>query len=207
MRALALLLAAVTFVPGCAPRPSVNTAAVAADEQLRVTLHQPADGMYSYTLSEPAYVAIFAVSRGRGISLAFPMFGSQASHRGRAGLNMEPPQGAGRFVMPRAPSELNQRTRSFFGHTDAYYILASREPLPLEQILESPYFLRSLLGDDSFRANSLPRAREALEHALVGHMQRDDWASAVYFTVRSPFQTAAVDERNTGSHLRASWPW
>ena len=203
MRALSVILAAVTFVAGCAPRPSVDTGAVPACQPLRVTLHPPADGMYSYTLSEPAYVAIFAVSRGRGVTLAFPMFGSQAAHRGRAGLNMEPPQGAGLFVMPDAASVHKHRQRSFFGNTDAYYILASREPLPLEEILESPYFLRGLLGDDSFRAHSLPRARGALEHALVGHMQTDDWASAVYFTVRSPFQLVAWDERNAGSHLRA----
>lgn len=207
MRTLSMILATGALALGCAPRPSVNTAAVSWEQRLTVTLHPPADGMYRYTLSEPAYVAIFAVSRGRGVSLAFPSFESQAGYRGRAGLNMEPPQGAGLFVMPRVPSEDKQRLRSFSGYTDAYYILASREPLPLEEILESPYFLRSLLGADLFRATDLSRTRAALEHALVRDLRNEDWASAVYFTVRSPFQLAAADERNAWNPLRAPWSW
>ena len=73
-----LLLAAIPLALACAAPIAVQTAAAPADTPsdapLTVKLHEPANGVFQYSLSEPAYVAIFAVTRGYGSRLVYPYF-------------------------------------------------------------------------------------------------------------------------------------
>lgn len=193
-----LLLAAIPLALACAAPIAVQTAAAPADTPsdapLTVKLHEPANGVFQYSLSEPAYVAIFAVTRGYGSRLVYPYFESQIDHRGRAGLNQESVHaGGGMFAgySGGLPSDQRDRERFFLGGTDAYYIIASRTPLPLEEIVQSPYALRDLLGDEAFLATNLATTWDAIERLLAEDVPDEDLASDVYFAFRSPFLLSA----------------
>jgi hypothetical protein len=184
-----LLLAAIPLALACAAPLPIQTAVAPSDAPLVVKLHEPTNAVFHYSLSEPAYVAIFAVTRGYGSRLVFPYFESQIDHRSRAGLNQESVHAGGRMIgYPGGlPSDQRDRERNFLGATDAYYIIASRTPLPLEEIVQSPYALRDLLGDEAFLANNLSTTWDALESLLAEGVPDEDRASDVYFVFRSPF--------------------
>jgi hypothetical protein len=110
-----------------------------------------------YVLSEPAYVAIFAVTPGHGISLIFPYSIDQVDRPSKQGINqLWPYRTSGR----------------------AYYIIASRYSLPLEGILKSKSLLRRLVGEEAFRATKLSDTWAALNTVLVGELPDQAWASS-----------------------------
>lgn len=184
-----VFLAAIPLVFGCAQQSVVPAPPLPSDEPLEVRLHQPGAGALKYTLSEPGYIAIFAVTRGHGISILFPYYASQADHRSHAGLNQETVHG-GSGAWGYSVSARNEH-RALFGYADAYYIIASKHPLPVEGILQSPFLLRSLIGADVFRATNLTDTWAALEEVLVGGLPDDSWASDVYLNWRDPFMTTS----------------
>jgi len=188
MRKLALL-AAVPFALGCAQQSAVRAPSLPTAEPLQVRLFQPTGGALNYQLSEPAYVAIFAVTRGHGISLVFPHYVSQADHRSHAGLNQETVHG-GSGAWGYSTTARNDH-RSLFGYADAYYVIASKYPLPVDGMLQSPWVLRSLVGADVFRATNLTDTWAALESVLVEGLPADAWSADVYLNWRDPFMTAA----------------
>jgi len=194
MRKLALL-AAVPFVLGCAQQSMVRAPALPSNEPLQVRLFQPTGGALNFQLSEPAYVAIFAVTRGHGISMIFPHFQSQVEFRAHAGLNRETVHGGSGAWGHSAGTQYAHS--SLFGHADAYYVIASKYPLPVDGILQSPYILRSLVGADRFRATSLTDTWDALESLLVADLPDDMWATDVYLNWRDPFMTASWDSDRT----------
>ncbi|MGI9139507.1 MAG: hypothetical protein ACR2GJ_00150 [Gemmatimonadaceae bacterium] len=194
MRKLALL-AAVPFALGCAQQSAVRAPSLPTAEPLQVRLFQPTGGALNYQLSEPAYVAIFAVTRGHGISMIFPHFQSQVEFRAHAGLNRETVHGGSGAWGHSAGAQYAHR--SLFGHADAYYVIASKYPLPVDAILQSPYMLRSLIGADRFRATSLTDTWDALESLLVADLPDDAWAADVYLNWRDPFMTASWDSDRT----------
>lgn len=184
------LAALISFVLACAPPPLVVHSPVApSDAPLEVRLHQPIGDVLHYSLSEPAYVAVFAVRRGHGVRLVFPYFESQIRDRGHGGLNQETVHGGSRGwgYAGGLPSDQRHLQRIFAGNTDAYFIIASKEPLPLEGMLQSPYVLRSLLGDNAYRANNFSRTWDALANVLVAGLPEGAWSSDVFLTLHSPF--------------------
>ena len=181
---------AISFVLACAsPPPVVPGNIVPSDAPLDVRLHQPIGDVIHYSLSEPAYVALFAVTRGQGVRLVFPYFESQVAHRGHAGLNQETVHGGSRSwgYAGGLPSDQRELRSRLIGSTDAYFIIASKEPLPLEGILQSPYLLRSLLGEDAYRATNFSRTWSALANVLVAGMPAEAWSLDVYLTLRAPY--------------------
>lgn len=186
-----MCVASLLLAVGCAQPPLVQTAVAPSDAPLEVRLHQPIGGTLHYTLNEPAYVAIFAVSRGYGISLVFPHYQSQMDHRSHPGLNQETVHG-GRGAW--AYSTVSRYEGRVFGNTDAYYIIASKSPLPVEAFLQSPHVLRSLLGERTFRANNFTETWNALEELLVARLPHDHWASDAFVTWRDPFLSVAYSE-------------
>src|SRR5687767_3935458 len=141
-----VLLAAIPLALGCAQQSALRAPTLPTDQPLQVRLHQPTAGALNYTLSEPGYVAIFAVTRGHGISLLYPYYGSQADHRSHAGLNQETVHGGSAGWGYTAGGRNDHR--ALFGYADAYYVIASKYPLPVDGMLGSPYLLRSLIGAD-----------------------------------------------------------
>ena len=185
-----VLLAAIPFAFGCAQQSALRAPTLPTDQPLTVRLHQPTAGALNYTLSEPGYVAIFAVTRGHGISLLFPYYDSQADHRSHAGLNQETVHG-GTAGWGYTAGGRNEH-RALFGYADAYYVIASKYPLPVEGMMGSPYVLRSLIGADVFRATSFSETWDALESILVDGMPEGSWSSDVYLNWRDPFLSFAA---------------
>ncbi|MCR4338715.1 MAG: hypothetical protein NUW01_02395 [Gemmatimonadaceae bacterium] len=187
------LLAAIPFALGCAQQSAMRVPALPTDEPLHVRLFSPAAGAVNYELSEPAYVAIFAIRRGDGISMIYPHFRSQMDFRSKAGFNQ---QLVHRLNTSRAYSmSAGYDSRVLLGQADAYYVIASKYPLPVEGILQSPWALRRLVGADLFRATNLSDTWYALEEMLVEGLPDDAWASDVYLNWRAPFPTFATDPR------------
>lgn len=180
-----VLLAVIPLVLGCAQQSRVREMPVPSSRPMHVRLHQPTGGALNYSLSEPGYVAIFAVTRGYGISLVFPFFESQMDSPSRAGLNQQTVHGAS-GALGSTPGARNER-RAQLGYVDAYYVIASKYPLPLEGLIRSPNLLRSLLGEALFRASSLRETLDTVETLLVAHLPEDAWASDVYHNWRDPF--------------------
>ena len=188
MRKLALL-AAIPFVLGCAQQSVMRAPALPSDEPLQVRLYQPTAGALNYQLSEPAYVAIFAVTRGHGISMIFPHFQSQVDYQSHAGLNQETVHGgSGAWGYSRTAGTDH---RALFGYADAYYVVASKYPLPVDAMLQSPFVLRSLVGADLFRAANLSDTWDALESILVAGLPDDTWSSDGYLNWRDPFMAVS----------------
>lgn len=187
MRPFAFLFA-LPVVYGCALPSPLRAPHPPSEQPLAVRLYKPTAGVLNYHLSEPAYVAIFSVTQGRGISLIFPFYQSQIvqSHKG---FNQE--------TVHRGSDEwgsaagARSEPRPLFGYADAFYVVASKYPLPVEVMLESPYRLRSLMGATAFLGRNLTDTWEALESILVADLPADAWASAIYLNWRDPFATIA----------------
>ncbi|HUR92392.1 MAG TPA: hypothetical protein VMY38_06940 [Gemmatimonadaceae bacterium] len=184
-----VFLAAIPLALGCAQQSAFRAPHLPTDDPLEVRLHQPSAGALNYTLSEPGYVAIFAVTRGHGISLLYPYYQSQVEYRSHAGLNQETVHGG--TVGFGYTAGARYEHRALFGHADAYYVIASKYPLPVEGMLQSPYLLRSLMGADAFRATSLNGVGDALEAILVSDLPDDSWSSDLYMNWRDPFLSLA----------------
>ncbi|MGK2935418.1 MAG: hypothetical protein ACSLFE_09290 [Gemmatimonadaceae bacterium] len=163
MRPLVILAAALPLALGCAQQSATQRAALPEDGSLRVQLFPlSADrSTLDYTLSEPAYVAIFAVTRGRGINLVYPYSPTQIDRPGKRGINHVP--------------------RRAYG--SVYYIIASRYPLPVEGILQSKPLLRRLVGEDAFRGADLSDTWKALNAIMVPELSDEAWASSTYRSV------------------------
>ena len=187
-----LAVAALLSVVACAHPPLVETALVPSDQPLEVRLHQPIGGTLHYSLSEPAYVAIFAVSRGYGMRLVFPYYESQLDHRSHRGLNQETVHGG---VGGSGYSTVSRyEWKASFGNPDAYYVIASKTPLPIDAFLQSSHVLRSVLGERTFRANNFTETWNALEALLVADLPQGHWASDAFVTWRDPFLSVAYSE-------------
>lgn len=188
MRPLAFLTAAVPLAFGCAQPPVVATGPLPVDAPLEVRLHAPAAGSLIYSVSEPAYVAVFAMTSGEGISLVFPYFASQVHARSSAGLNVESARAAaGRYVT-------GSRVEHGFAlpYADALFVIASKYPLPVEGMVRSPSLLRSLVGADIFHATHMSDMWDALETVLTEGLPEDAWDSDVYLNRRYPFISSAA---------------
>ncbi|CAN5719407.1 hypothetical protein BH23GEM1_BH23GEM1_04450 [soil metagenome] len=173
MRPLAILAAALPLAFGCAQQSAVPHSALPNDRPLKVQLFPVSADRQSldYVLSEPAYVAIFAVTRAQGISLVFPYSLAQVDRPSRRGINQ---------VARRAGGSI-------------YYIIASRYPLPVEGILQSKSLLRQLVGEDAFRGATLSDTWNALNTIMVPELPDEAWASSLntyrsagYATLQDP---------------------
>jgi hypothetical protein len=192
MRPLAILAAALPLALGCAQQSVTDRSTLPQDESLRVQLFPlSADRMsLDYTLSEPAYVAIFAVTRGQGISLVYPYTPAQVDRPSRRGINTVPRRAGG----------------------SVYYIIASRYPLPVEGVLQSKSLLRQLVGEDAFRGAKLAETWSALNNIMVPELPDDAWSaslntyrSAGYATLRDPLtagRQAFFNQLFSGRHYR-----
>lgn len=177
MRQLVILAAALPLALGCAQQSMAHRASLPEDGSLQVQLFPlSADRMsLDYILSEPAYVAIFAVTRGQGISLVYPYTPAQIDRPGRRGINQVPRRTGG----------------------SVYYIIASKYPLPVEGVLQSKSLLRQLVGEDAFRGARLAETWSALNNILVRDLPDAAWSSSLN-TYRSAGYATLVDPLRAG---------
>jgi hypothetical protein len=172
MRALLILAAAAPLALGCAQQSATSRATPPVDGPLTVQLFplSPDRSSVDYILSEPAYVVVFAVTRGHGISLVYPYSPTQIDRPGRRGINQVPRRAGG----------------------SVYYIIASRSPLPVEGILRSKSLLRELVGEDAFRGTKLSETWKALNGILASELPDEAWSWSLS-TYRSAGYAAAHD--------------
>ena len=175
MRALVILAATASLALGCARQSTIDHSALPTEGgPLRVQLFplSPDRMSIDYVLSEPAYVAIFSVTRGHGIRLVYPYSAAQIERPGRRGINQVPRRASG----------------------SVYYVIASRSPLPVKGILQSKSLLRELLGEDAFRGAKLSETWRALNNVMVGEQPDEAWSSSLnrsvgYATLHDPVAT------------------
>lgn len=183
-----ILVAAIPLALGCAQQSRTRAADLAPDDGLQVQLVRPVGGGMIYSLSEPAYVAIFAISRTGGVGLVYPTNESQARLANPAGpLQLRVP-GQGQASLYNVDRRAEQR--GILATADAYYVIASTQPLHrLAEMIQSPRLLGAFL--DQFRASTLSSAGEAIGVALTAGLPDSEWAEATYFGSRLPFGSIA----------------
>ncbi|MEX0909123.1 MAG: hypothetical protein WDZ58_05100 [Gemmatimonadaceae bacterium] len=178
MRPLVILAAALPLALGCAQQSTIDHSALPKEGgPLQVQLFPLSADRSSvdYILSEPAYVAIFAVTRGQGINLVYPYSPTQIDRPGRRGINQVPRRAGG----------------------SVYYIIASRYPLPVEGILQSKSLLRQLVGEDAFRGAKLAETWNALNNIMVPELPDEAWSWSLN-TYRSAGYAALHDPLSAG---------
>jgi hypothetical protein len=132
----------------------------------------------TFTVNQPAHVAVFEIVPGRGVSLVYPQYASQTNIVGAG--NYTTPRGlqSGRlFYQSTTPFERYPQPR--------YYLLvASRYPLALGQMLSAPGAVRSVLGWQRFTDGDVYATMELLSRAIVPaydtQFQSDSWTSDVF---------------------------
>lgn len=204
--------AAVPLALGCGQQSVSTTPGRMASEAVSVRMLPPARGALRYSLSEPAYVAVFAVNRGSGISIVLPSPDAEMDFRRRPGLNEESLLSGSR----RIPVSTSRQESSPPVPADAFYVIASRHPLPIKELLGSPGLLARATGGDAARATKVHEALDALAGVLTRGVPADAWDADIY--VYPPSRSASrrwrdrydscVDERAllTRPTLRCSLP-
>lgn len=186
MRPLALLAAAIPFALGCAQQSRMSPAEVSPNQGLQVQLHRPIGGGLIYSLSEPAYVAIFALSRTGGVGLVYPTLGSEVHLASPAGPHQLPVPGQARASLYNVDRRAEQR--GILATADAYYVIASRSPLlAVAEMIKSPRALGTFV--DRFRGTTLSSAGEEIGYSLTKGLPDGEWAEDTYFGSRLPFQS------------------
>lgn len=188
-----VFLAAIPLALGCAQQSALRAPHPPTDEPLQVRLYEPSAGALNYTLSEPGYVAIFAVTQRHGVRLLYPYYESQIERQSPAGLNQETVHSGSVGWGYGASGQYEHR--ALIGHADAFYVIASKYPLPVEQMLQLQFLPRRLVGLDIARATSLTAVTEALEAILVSDLPNESWSSDIYLTWRDPFAVAYLEPR------------
>ena len=200
MRPLALLAASIPLALGCAQQSLQRPADVATDQPLKVTLHNPTGAGLTYSLSEPAYVAVFAISRTGGVGLVYPTREDQALAASLAGANQLRVGSRATVSMYNVDRTLEER--GILASADAYYIIASKRPLNgMAEMVRSPGALGTFA--DQFRAASLSSAGEEIGFALTRGSPDDEWAEDTYFGSRRPFQSLTAMQRTFPGYCAA----
>lgn len=184
-----ILLAGAALVIGCAPRGATPSAVQPKSDDLTVRMVEPARNSVRYTLSEPAYVAVFAATRGSGIRLLLPEADSAPEERRPAGLNHQSMIGGAR---PVALAASRQSDRTMQTRVDAFYVVASRYPLPVEELLLAA-------KTDAPAPTSLREATDAIAGALTVGVSANAWDADVYVYPPNP---STASSRRAGRAYR-----
>lgn len=123
-----------------------------------------------FHLSRPAYVAVFEVVPGAGVTVLYPSRGS-AGRRLRSGWH-SPSAHAARSAW-RYGSRGDGRPRYL-------YLLASDRPLRIEPFARSPSALRRALGPHAFAGHDPRRTMAMLDDLVLGAGFDQDWTRDVY---------------------------
>lgn len=199
MRSIALLTAALTL-GACTvvvqPGPSGTAPAqVAAPEPvipLEITLARPVNGRLFVQTNRPAYVAIFEITPGQGVTLMQPANVRQRSvtYSGMtwvtASYLTERAATLGRArpapAVHSASAPAGQRTRYI-------YALASDKPLAIPDEAFEPTGMRTLLGSGAYAASSPAVTMRTIARGFVPTVADEMWAEDALL------MSAAQDER------------
>lgn len=179
-RRVALALSLGTLAAACAghaPRPSgAATAAAESGEPgpLAARLLPPWHQMLRFVLSAPAYVTVFEIVPGHGVSIVYPapfQAGEKQAVLGPGSHTVHAvPYNVGRWFYSDTPLATSGPTY--------LYMIASREPLEIDQVLKNPASLRRVVGFAKFMQSNEQRTMDALDERFVPrHLDDDAWAS------------------------------
>lgn len=186
MRSLIAALLLVAPLSACALRP--GPAGISPGDMpltARIYPSQPdsylSQGDLRFTLSRPAYVAVFGVVPGRGVGLMYPSFPTQRQMLS-AGFHqpiisntffrwgyLPSTAFAGRYSQPRF-----------------IYLIASERPLDIGRFVVNSMALRSTLGMYRFASSNPYSLMEDLDALVVGNVTRGAWTSDVYVVWPQP---------------------
>lgn len=158
MRTSLLAVTAGLALAACAPsRPEV----IPAGEALNARLNRTSAGL-TVGMSEPGYVAVFSVVPGWGVGMVYPTR-TRPSRVGRGWTNLL--EG---YRSETAPAPGNTRM--------GYLVLvASREPLEVEEYIENAFRLREVLGPESALGYEREAVEEAIAQVFGAGRSEDDW--------------------------------
>ncbi|HET7459154.1 MAG TPA: hypothetical protein VFJ74_16005 [Gemmatimonadaceae bacterium] len=173
---LAVSIAVVSSAACAGHGPPVTTAAGAgavASGPLQARLYSAFDQTVRFALNRPAYVAVFELVPGQGVSLVYPApFDDAASKPTSAGFNVA-------FLAPVDFGRLFYLT-SFQGRgrePSYLYLVASEAPLDIERILRDPGALRARLGVAAFSSSFGPKLMDLVDRTVVPEQADDSWTS------------------------------
>lgn len=182
---LSLFLAAAALVAACAP-PHVPTPAPQPKVgDLTVQMLAPERDAVRYRLSEPAYVAVFAITPGSRIDLVLPDEESATALPRPAGLNRQ-------NMADRIPLTVVSpwHTQGRMQRLPTYYVLASRYPLAMEELLVAA-------NSNSPLPTSVREATEVITDALTGGVAAGAWDADLF---RYPFNPSTAASRRGGDY-------
>jgi len=173
---LILLALALAACAGHAPRPS-DAAALAERHRapLAARLLPPDHRTLNFVLSEPAYVTIFEIVPGRGVSVIYPApfdVGATRSLSTGSHAVFAVPMNVGRWFYSDLPMSVAAARPTFL------YMIASREPLRIDPVLDDPALLRRTVGFATFTHSNEQRVMDALDDSFVpAGLDDDSWTS------------------------------
>ena len=155
---------------------------------LRAYITSVGTGRPLFQVNRPAYVAMFYIAPGRGVSMLYPGFGSGSlSGRVFAGSHF-----AG-YRINNGHAYVS--TRGFFGGPSYYFLIASDRPLNVEQFGSFGDGLVSRLGS-SFASFSAYSTMESLAELTLPSLQNDgSWTTDMYIAWPSVIYTEPGDQR------------
>jgi hypothetical protein len=170
MRRLAFVVALTSLLAGCASLSPGTLAPASVDAPLEARIFPPFFGRVSFTTNKPAYVALFEIVPGQGMSLVYPAYGGQ-SRRVAEGTTWADL----RFV-PQRWMYSQTGFGSSVGPSRYFFLVASEAPLNLRR-LRGASGLRSYFGLTRFVASRPWDAMEELAFAVVPRIDEDRWVT------------------------------
>jgi hypothetical protein len=172
---LVLLAAAASCTGHRAPPEQADT----GDEvELRADLFEPEAGSLRYSLSRPAYVAVFEVEPFRGVRMLSPATKSGGWHH--AGLTVERVApalvGAQTYYRDEGTSPGNRSGPHYF------FLVASVHPLQTARYVRSPGALFEAMGADAYAGRDPHVAMESIVSDVLQLPEDDSWVSDSYQT-------------------------
>lgn len=158
-------------------------------------------GRVHFSVDRPAYVAVFEMTPGSGMRMAYPQYGTDGRFV-TAGSYSTPDRGWRSDYTAYSPSSFASFGTIGGSHWAApryYYLIASYAPLRVADYAHSPIALRSALGWQTFTGQNPYHAMEALADLVLTDATPGSWTSDVYVEWPEPSMPAL---RNTGPVMR-----
>jgi hypothetical protein len=150
-----------------------------ADDMLQARIYAPAGGHLQFAVSRPAYVAIFEVVPGVGMSMLYPASSYDAGRRFTSGSHsfLAPSFVFGRDLYSHAGYGYG---RGFSMSPTHLVLVASERPLRVRGMLGMPTVLRNEVGFSTYYSLASAHSIEQLAASVVADPESTDWTYDTY---------------------------
>lgn len=173
-----LLLATAVSCTGHRAAPEQAGASTDNDTELRADLFEPEAGSLRFSLTRPAYVAVFEVVPFRGVRMLSPATRSGGWHH--AGLNVErvsPASLAVNRFWAGTGSWFAERNRPHY-----FFLVASVRPLRTDPFVGASRAIYEAMGTDKYEGRDPHVAMQAIVTDVLDLPSDDSWVSDSYQT-------------------------